>query len=227
MTKTPLATNAASGAVARPGQAPGGRNSSEPESFPAVHSAPGSHIAADGRHPAGRRSGLSSSCRFPRCPKSIIRSSRCSPSIPARGPEVMASSVTAPLERQFGQMPGLKQMTSVSSGGGSVITLEFNLDENIDVAEQEVQAAINAATSFLAHRSAQSADLQQGEPGRRAHHDAGADLRFAAAGQDRRRRRHQPGAEDFAGDGRGAGVDRRRAKALGAHPGQSCATGCL
>jgi multidrug efflux pump len=68
---------------------------------------------------------------------------------PGGGPEVMASSVTAPLERQFGQMPGLKQMTSVSSGGGSIITLEFNLDENIDVAEQEVQAAINAANSFL------------------------------------------------------------------------------
>jgi multidrug efflux pump len=68
---------------------------------------------------------------------------------PGAGPEVMASSVTAPLERQFGQMPGLKQMTSESSGGGSVITLEFNLDENIDVAEQEVQAAINAGTSFL------------------------------------------------------------------------------
>ena len=68
---------------------------------------------------------------------------------PGAGPQVMASSVTAPLERQFGQMPGLKQMTSVSSGGGSVVTLEFDLDENIDVAEQEVQAAINAANSFL------------------------------------------------------------------------------
>jgi multidrug efflux pump len=68
---------------------------------------------------------------------------------PGGGPQVMASSVTAPLERQFGQMPGLQQMTSVSSGGGSVITLEFNLEENIDVAEQEVQAAINAANSFL------------------------------------------------------------------------------
>jgi multidrug efflux pump len=68
---------------------------------------------------------------------------------PGAGPEVMASSVTAPLERQFGQMPGLKQMTSVSSGGGSVITLQFNLEENIDVAEQEVQAAINAGNSFL------------------------------------------------------------------------------
>ncbi len=68
---------------------------------------------------------------------------------PGASPDVMASSVTAPLERQFGQMPGLKQMTSESSGGGSVITLEFNLDENIDVAEQEVQAAINSANSFL------------------------------------------------------------------------------
>ena len=68
---------------------------------------------------------------------------------PGAGPEVMASSVTAPLERQFGQMPGLKQMTSTSSGGGSVITLQFNLEDNIDVAEQEVQAAINAANSFL------------------------------------------------------------------------------
>ncbi len=68
---------------------------------------------------------------------------------PGAGPQVMSSSVTAPLERQFGQMPGLKQMTSVSSGGGSIITLEFDLAENIDVAEQEVQAAINAATNFL------------------------------------------------------------------------------
>ena len=68
---------------------------------------------------------------------------------PGASPDVMSSSVTAPLERQFGEMPGLKQMTSVSSGGGSVITLEFNLDEDIDVAEQEVQAAINAANSFL------------------------------------------------------------------------------
>jgi multidrug efflux pump len=68
---------------------------------------------------------------------------------PGASPDVMASSVTAPLERQFGQMPGLNQMTSTSSQGGSVITLEFVLDENIDVAEQEVQAGINAAQSFL------------------------------------------------------------------------------
>src|SRR5437773_12202735 len=68
---------------------------------------------------------------------------------PGASPDVMASSVTAPLERQFGQMPGLKQMTSTSSGGSSVITLQFSLDLSLDVAEQEVQAAINAATTFL------------------------------------------------------------------------------
>src|SRR4051812_22870901 len=61
----------------------------------------------------------------------------------------MASSVTAPLERQFGQVPGLTQMTSNSSEGLSVITLQFSLDLNIDIAEQEVQAAINAAGTFL------------------------------------------------------------------------------
>ncbi|MBZ5521223.1 MAG: multidrug efflux RND transporter permease subunit [Acidobacteriia bacterium] len=68
---------------------------------------------------------------------------------PGAGPEVMASSVTAPLERQFGQVPGLSQMTSTSSYGSSVITLQFNLEQNIDVAEQQVQAAINAGSTFL------------------------------------------------------------------------------
>ncbi|HEY1525329.1 MAG TPA: multidrug efflux RND transporter permease subunit [Candidatus Angelobacter sp.] len=68
---------------------------------------------------------------------------------PGAGPEVMASSVTAPMERQFGQVPGLSQMTSSSSYGSSVITLQFNLEQSIDIAEQEVQAAINAATTFL------------------------------------------------------------------------------
>src|SRR3569623_1463024 len=68
---------------------------------------------------------------------------------PGASPEVMASSVTAPLERQFGQIPGLTQMTSTSSGGGSVITLQFDLFESIDIAQQDVQAAINAAYSYL------------------------------------------------------------------------------
>jgi len=60
---------------------------------------------------------------------------------PGADPDVMTSSVTSPLERQFGQVPGLSQMTSTSSFGSSIITLQFNLDQNIDVAEQEVQAA--------------------------------------------------------------------------------------
>ncbi len=68
---------------------------------------------------------------------------------PGASPEVMTSSVTAPLERQFGQIPGLKQMSSTSSGGASVITLQFNLDLSLDVAEQGVQAAINAASNLI------------------------------------------------------------------------------
>jgi multidrug efflux pump len=68
---------------------------------------------------------------------------------PGASAEVMTSSVTAPMERQFGQIPGLNQMTSTSSFGGSLITLQFNIDQNIDVAEQQVQAAINAAATFL------------------------------------------------------------------------------
>ena len=68
---------------------------------------------------------------------------------PGADPEVMASSVTSPLERQFGQVPGLTQMTSTSSFGSSVITLQFGLDQNIDVEEQQVQAAINSGSTYL------------------------------------------------------------------------------
>lgn len=68
---------------------------------------------------------------------------------PGASPGVTTSAVTAPLERQLGQIPGLKQMSSTSSGGASVITLQFSLEVALGVAEQEVQAAINAADSFL------------------------------------------------------------------------------
>jgi len=68
---------------------------------------------------------------------------------PGASPEVVTSSITAPLEKQFGQVPGLTQMTSISSFGSSLITLQFSLDLNIDVAEQEVQAAINSAQTLL------------------------------------------------------------------------------
>src|SRR5579863_5218972 len=68
---------------------------------------------------------------------------------PGASPEVMADTVTAPLERQFGEMTDLNRMSSISSGGASVITLQFNLDLSLDVAEQEVQASINAAGNLL------------------------------------------------------------------------------
>src|SRR5438874_2989160 len=68
---------------------------------------------------------------------------------PGASPDVVTSSITAPLERQFGQMPGLKQMSSTSSGGASVITLQFELAIDLDAAEQEVQAAINAGGNLL------------------------------------------------------------------------------
>ncbi|HEY1708708.1 MAG TPA: MdtB/MuxB family multidrug efflux RND transporter permease subunit [Rhizomicrobium sp.] len=69
--------------------------------------------------------------------------------LPGASPDVMTTTVTAPLERQFGQMPGLNQMTSASSAGASVVTLQFDLSLSLDIAEQEVQAAINAAGNLL------------------------------------------------------------------------------
>ena len=109
---------------------------------------------------------------------------------PGASPTSTTSSITAPLERQFGQMPGLKQMSSTSSGGASVITLQFDLNLSLDVAEQEVQAAINASGSFLADRPADAADLQQGQSGRHADHDSGADVEDDAAAEARGPRRH-------------------------------------
>ncbi len=117
---------------------------------------------------------LSRCCRCPRCRKVDYPTIQVVTLYPGASPEVMTSSITAPLERQFGQMPGLNQMSSTSSGGASVITLQFNLDLPLDVAEQEVQAAINAAGNLPAGRPAAAADLQQGQSGRHADPDAGA-----------------------------------------------------
>ena len=146
---------------------------------------------------------------------------------PGADPDVMASSVTSPLERQFGQVPGLSQMTSTSSFGSSVITLQFGLDQNIDVEEQQVQAAINSGSTYLPTGSAQSSDLQQGESGGCADSDAGADVGFAAAVEGRGSCRHVAGAEDFAAAGSGAGFDQRRAEAGSADPGESDGAGVL
>ena len=134
---------------------------------------------------------------------------------PGASPDVMTSSVTAPLEVQFGQMPNLNQMSSVSSAGASVITLQFGLTISLDVAEQEVQAAINAAGNLLALRSARAADLRQGESGRRADPDAGADVEDDAADAGGRFRGYAPGAEDLPASGRRPCQHQRRPAACG------------
>ena len=113
---------------------------------------------------------------------------------PGASPDVMTSAVTAPLERQFGQMSGLKQMSSQSSGGASVITLQFQLTLPLDVAEQEVQAAINAATNLLPSDLPNPPVYSKGNP-RRAENladfrrRAGDTFRRAASGGTRKTQR--------------------------------------
>jgi hypothetical protein len=197
------------------------------ESFSDVHCPARRHFAADGRAFCWWAAWPTSNCRCRRCRKWIIPPSRSSRSTRAPVPDVMASSVTAPLERQFGEVPGLQQMTSTSSDGSSVITLEFNLSLNIDVAEQEVQQSINASGTYLAGGPAGAAHLRQGESRRYAHPDAGADCptRFALEGGGSGR--HAAGAQDFATAGRGSGEHQRRPEARGAHSGQSHGAGVV
>src|ERR1700678_82771 len=119
---------------------------------------------------------------------------------PGASPQVMSSGVTAPLERQFGQVAGLTQMTSTSSDGSSVIVLQFLLNLNIDIAEQEVQAAINQAQTYLpTDLPTPPAALQQDQPGGCADSDDRPHVgqHFALAG--RGPGRHPPGTEDLPG----------------------------
>ena len=118
--------------------------------------------------------------------------------LPGASPEVMTSSVTAPLEKQFGQMPGLNQMSSMSSAGASVITLQFALSLSLDVAEQEVQAAINACGQSAAIQPSRAADLCQGQSGRCAGPDVGDQFQVDAAHRGRGPRRHPHRAENLA-----------------------------
>ena len=146
---------------------------------------------------------------------------------PGASPDVMASSVTAPLERQFGQIPGLNQMTSTSSVGSSVITLQFVLDLNIDVAEQEVQAAINAAANFLPKDLPNPPIYSKINPADSPILTLALTSDDAAADQSRRSRRYDARAENFAVARRGPGQHQRRTKAGGPHSGQSDALASL
>src|ERR1700755_2943733 len=100
---------------------------------------------------------------------------------PGASPDVVATTVTAPLERQFGQMPGLNQMTSTSSGGSSVIVLQFILTLGLHVAQQAGQGAPHPAPPPPAGGPAHPAGVQQGDPGRCADPDAGTDVDHPAA----------------------------------------------
>ncbi len=140
---------------------------------------------------------------------------------PGASPDVMASSVTAPLERQFGQVPGLNQMTSTSSQGSSVITLQFMLDLNIDVAEQEVQAAINAAGTYLPRDLPNPPIYSKTNPADTPILTLALTSKIAAAVEGGGLRRHAAGAEDLAVAGRRPGEHQRRPEAGGADPGQS------
>ncbi len=132
------------------------------------------------------------------------------------------TAVTAPLERQLGEVPGLNQMLSTSSEGASVITLQFALSLNIDVAEQDVQEAINAAQNYPSGAAADAAGLQQGQSGRCADTDARPDARIRCPFRRSRITRTRAWREkisQLAGGRRGD--DQRRPEAGGAGPGES------
>ena len=97
--------------------------------------------------------------------------------LPGASPDTMASTVAAPLERQFGQIAGVTQMTSTSTLGSTSITLQFDLNRNIDAAAQDVQAAITAAGRQLPTTLTDAADLSQGQSGGLADPDPGGRIR--------------------------------------------------
>ena len=125
--------------------------------------------------------------------------------LPGASPETMASSVATPLERQFGRIAGLTEMTSTSYLGATSIALQFDLNRNIDAAARDVQAAINAARGTTAVESAGQADLSKGQSCRCADHDSGADVGRRAPGNDVRRGSIDSRAEALADRRRRAG----------------------
>ena len=139
---------------------------------------------------------------------------------PGASPEVMTSSVTAPLERQFGQMPGLNQMTSTSSAGASAITLQFDLKLGLDIAEQQVQAAINAAGNLLPADLPAPPIYAKVNPADAPILTLGRHLQDRAAHQGPRHGRHAAGPEDLPASRRRPGQPRGRPEARRAHPRQ-------
>ena len=150
--------------------------------------------------------------------------------LPGASPDTMASSVATPLERRFGRIAGLTEMTSVSTLGSTSITLQFDLDRDITGAARDVQAAINASLSELPPNLPSLPNYRKVNPADSPILILSLTSKTAAAGAGLRRRQQHPGAEDLADRGRRSGVRRRRATACGARAGRSRrrwpATGC-
>ena len=119
------------------------------EPVSALHRTPGSHHPADDSSRTGRRDRLQRSARLAACRKWIFRPSRWRPRLPGASPDIMASSIATPLERQFGHIAGITEMTSTSTLGTTSITLQFDLSRDINGAARDVEAGINAARTYL------------------------------------------------------------------------------
>ena len=146
----------------------------------------------------------------------------------APNPEVMASSVTAPLERQFGQVPGLQpDDLEQLFWPSSVVTLQFALDQNIDIGEQEVQAAINASQTYLPADLPNPPIYSKVNPADAPILTVALTSKNPAASLDRRSRRYDDGAENFAGDGGGTSFNQWRPKARSKNPGEPHRAGFL
>ncbi len=141
--------------------------------------------------------------------------------LPGASPETVATSVATPLERHLGTIADVTEMTSQSSVGSVRITLQFGLNRDIDGAARDVQAAINAARGRSADQPAQQSDLSQGQPGRRADHDPGADLGDAQSRSALRFGSIRTAAEAVPGRGRRSGQRQRQLAAGGAGRAQS------
>ena len=139
---------------------------------------------------------------------------------PGASPDVVATTVTAPLERQFGEMQGLSQMTSTSSGATSVVVLQFNLTLNIDIAEEEVQSAINASQSFLPANLPAPPIYSKTNPADAPVLTLGITSKNLPLSRGRGSGRHSLGAQDLAAQRSGPGQHQWRSEAGRAHPGE-------
>ena len=178
----------------------------------AIHPPAGRHHAADrrpSRWPAPSPSGC---CPSRRCRRSISPPSPCQRSLPGASPETMASSVATPLERQFGRIAGVTEMTSSSSLGSTCITLQFDLNRNIDAAARDVQAAINAARGYLPANLPSNPTYRKVNPADSPIFMLALTSDILDQGPDVRRRLHHHGAEAVADHRRRPG-DRGRQRA--------------